>query len=69
MSKAMLVMDMPKNCAGCDLCSSQDGEYFCVPDDFNHYLGSSYVNHNATKRPEWCHLKEVPNSKIFYGVQ
>jgi len=61
MSKAILVMDMPKNCAECNLCGNQDDENFCIPDDFTHYLGSSYVNHSCESRPDWCPLKPMPN--------
>lgn len=61
MSKAILVMDMPKNCAECDLCGIQDDEIFCIPDDFTHYLSSSYMNHSCESRPDWCPLKELPN--------
>lgn len=67
--KAILIMDMPKNCAECNLCSSQDGEYFCIPDDFTHYLDESYVSHNTTERPEWCPLKEVPKKRRTIGKE
>lgn len=60
MSKAYLIMDMPKNCAECSLCSSQDDEYFCISDDFEHYLGTRFASHNATERPNWCPLRELP---------
>lgn len=63
MGKAILVMDMPKNCAECNLCGNQDDEYFCIPDDFTHYLGSSYVNHSCESRPEWCLLKPMPEKR------
>ena len=59
MSKAILVMDMPECCNQCELCWCQDGEYFCIPDDFKHYLDIK-----ATERPDWCPLKEMPQKKI-----
>lgn len=69
MSKAFLVMDMPKNCAECDLCVTQDDEYFCIPDDFAHYLGSSYVNHSCENKPDWCPLRPVPekDNKSYFS--
>ena len=51
MSKAILVIDMPKNCAECPLVEILGDEYFCIPDDFNHYLGDSYVKHSCEQRP------------------
>ena len=63
MAKAILVMDMPKNCAKCNLCGTQDDEYFCIPDDFAHYLGDSYVNHSCESKPDWCPLKPMPEKR------
>lgn len=64
MSKAVLVMDMPKNCAECNLCGTQDDEIFCIPDDFAHYLSSSYMNYSCKSRPDWCPLKPMPEKDI-----
>lgn len=63
MAKAVLVMDMPKNCAECNLCGTQDDDYFCIPDDFAHYLSNSYVNHSCESKPSWCPLKPMPENK------
>lgn len=68
MSKAILIMDMPKNCAECSLCGTQDGEYFCIPDDFAHYLGDSYVNRFCENKPEWCPLKPIPEKTIPFPI-
>ena len=69
MSKAILVMEMPKNCAECNLCGTQDGEYFCIPDDFAHYLGNSYVNHSCESKPDWCPLKPMPEKQTEESVR
>lgn len=65
MSKAVLVMDMPKNCAECNQCQygNEDGEYSCIPDNFAHYLSSNYVNHSCESKPNWCPLKPMPEEK------
>lgn len=65
MSKAILVIDMPKNCAECPLVEIHGDEYFCIPDDFNHYLGDSYVKHSCEQRPNWCPLKEMPQKPDY----
>ena len=67
MSKAMLIFDIPKNCAECDLCISQDNEYYCIPDKNNHYLNASVLSHNATERPDWCPLRTVPQEHEYGG--
>ena len=47
--KAILVIDMPKNCAECKLMYLQGiGESICNAVDWE-------------KRPSWCPLKEMPN--------
>ena len=61
MNKAILVMDMPKNCAECNLCGSQNNKYFCIPDNFTHDLESNYVDHTCESKPNWCPLKTLPN--------
>lgn len=70
MSKAVLVLDMPKNCAECNQCQydNEDGEYSCIPDDFAHYLSSNYVNHSCESRPDWCPLKPMPEKKEYDGL-
>ena len=50
MSKAILVMDMPKNCFACKL---QD------------WANCRIVKgvHTGNTRPDWCPLREVPKKK------
>lgn len=68
MSKAILVMDMPKNCSECNQCQcgNEDGEYSCIPDNFAHYLSSNYVNHSCESKPDWCPLKPIPEKVEEY---
>ena len=53
MSKAILVMDMPKSCFDCKL---QD------------WANCRIVKgcHVGSTRPDWCPLKEVPKKKELY---
>lgn len=53
MSKAVLIIDMPKTCGHCPCC---DGEYgICEADEHRREC----MVHN---RPEWCPLKPYKNS-------
>lgn len=53
MSKAILVMDMPKSCGDC--CFSAQRYNFCT------LLRKSEINYSH--RTDWCPLKEVPEKK------
>lgn len=52
MSKAILVMDMPKRCTECAICQHQDeGWLYCT-----YY----HRNAHAFNIPDWCPLIEAP---------
>ena len=56
MAKAILVMDMPKNCFACDLesygeCKAMFGE----------------VIENKFEKPSWCPLKPMPEKETICG--
>ena len=57
MSKAVLVIDMPKNCRECDIIFRDDYTDWCPwkksPSDVYQYV------ENNTK-PDWCPLKFLP---------
>jgi len=58
MGKAVLVMDMPKNCFACDLesygeCKAMFGE----------------VIENKLEKPSWCPLKPMPEKKPTIGKE
>ena len=71
MSKAILVMDMPKSCFYCDLCHTRDynprhkwdGDKYCGIEDLdvNKYYSAAYDDELI--KPEWCPLKKLPNRK------
>lgn len=60
MAKAILVIDMPKNCGECDLfvCYRQyagdKGDCFC---------GKTKQDTPSKGRPEWCPLKPMPEKR------
>lgn len=59
MEKAILIIDMPQNCAECDFSECRkdqdwgDGDYCTIN-------GGQCLN---CKRPEWCPLRELPEKK------
>lgn len=58
MSKAILVMDMPNRCKGCDFLLTSNDKDFCrivlrEIDDCDFYV----------KRSDWCPLKPIPDKK------
>lgn len=60
MSKAILVMDMPKNCYECNLrFTNLSCEDICSKDN-------KYIEVNIFERkPNWCPLREVPQKKDY----
>lgn len=59
MAKAVLIMDMPGSCFGCNLChiNSSDGEDRCQA-----FEVSRPVNSETYEKPDWCPLRELPES-------
>lgn len=57
MAKAVLVMDMPESCFGCNLChiNSSGGEDRCQA-----FEVSRPVNSETYEKPDWCPLRELP---------
>lgn len=60
MSKAILIMDMPKSCCFCNFCYEKDGEKFCLIEDdvVEKYFYAAFQEEYI--KPNWCPLKEVP---------
>lgn len=54
MSKAILVLEMPKNCYQCPYCECKDN--YCV------LCGESMETQG--ERQSWCPLKEMPKKKV-----
>lgn len=64
MSKAILVMDMPKNCNECEMCIDKYSlGYWC------HAFSGGFIGFNDTiPKPDWCPLKPVPKKiEVSYG--
>lgn len=64
MSKAILVMDMPKNCYECNLrFTNLSCEDICSKDN-------KYIEVNIFERkPKWCPLREVPQKRRTIGKE
>lgn len=60
MVKAVLVMDMPESCFGCNFChiNSNGGEDRCQALEV-----SRAVNSETYEKPDWCPLRELPEKK------
>lgn len=55
MAKAILVMDMPENCADCQLADDDPSGLYCpLADDY--YDGTDSTEDKAS----WCPLRELP---------
>lgn len=57
MAKAVLIMDMPESCFGCNFChiNSSGGEDRCQA-----FEVSRAVNSETYEKPGWCPLRELP---------
>lgn len=60
MSKAVLVMDMPKSCCSCNMCNSND-ECILQDEDANFKASDSWE-----ELRKGCPLRELPEKKESY---
>ena len=64
MSKAVLVMDMPKDCCDCRFCRELDeGVKACceiMDNPSNSELCRIVDVHYCMEKPDWCPLRELP---------
>ena len=60
MSKAILVMDMPSSCMGCNFlhCEIEENKEYCEAREIR-----KQVDLTKKEKPDWCPLKPMP-SKI-----
>lgn len=73
MSKAILVIDMPKSCYECQLCVKDDyeeqlictGEYRSAFDTFHTCINEFY---KRNMKPNWCPLKPMPNKAHIFDI-
>jgi hypothetical protein len=66
MAKAVLVMDMPESCFGCNLCHIDDGEDRAT---CQAYETAKEVNSDIFEKPEWCPLRELPKKKEEFELR
>lgn len=64
MSKAVLVMDMPESCFGCNFlyCKADAGTDSCQAMEV-----SRIVDSETYERPDWCPLRELPEKMKVFG--
>ena len=66
MAKAVLVMDMPESCSGCNFlyCNVDAGIDSCQAMEV-----SRIVDSETYERPDWCPLRELPERKEELPVE
>lgn len=66
MAKAVLVMDMPESCFGCNFChiNCSDGEDSCQALEV-----ARPVDSETYEKPDWCPLRELPEYKRTVGKE
>ena len=65
MSKAILVMDMPDSCMGCNFlyCDAENNSESCQARE-----KSRIVDLEKDDKPDWCPLREMPEKKETHTV-
>lgn len=65
MSKAVLVMDMPNSCIGCNFlyCNVESNVDSCQAMEV-----SRIVDLEKEDKPDWCPLRHVPEKKEKYSL-
>lgn len=55
MKKGMIVVDIPENCAKCDLYQEDSGDYYC-------FITNNEIEKQESnqKKPVWCPIKPLP---------
>ena len=66
MSKAVLVMDMPDSCMGCNFlyCDAENNSESCQARE-----KSRIVDLENDDKPDWCPLREMPEKKKTIGTE
>lgn len=72
MSKAILILDMPKSCDECEFCLEITENYHCcqrVSDNDDRCKRVDYdVEFYQYEKPKWCPLKELPQKQIIHNT-
>ena len=66
MSKAILVIDMPDSCMGCNFlyCDAENNSESCQARE-----KSRIVDLKNDDKPDWCPLREMPEKKKTIGTE
>ena len=66
MSKAILVIDMPDSCMGCNFlyCDAENNSESCQARE-----KSRIVDLEKDDKPDWCPLREMPEKKKTIGTE
>ena len=66
MSKAILVMDMPDSCMGCNFlyCDAENNSESCQARE-----KARIVDLENDDKPDWCPLREMPEKKKTIGTE
>ena len=64
MSKAILVMDMPKSCGECNIYASWQESAFSAREYWCPAMDNKDVEPN--KKPDWCPLQELPKKQTIH---
>lgn len=66
MSKAILVIDMPDSCMGCNFlyCDAENNSESCQARE-----KARIVNLENEDKPDWCPLREMPEKKKTIGTE
>lgn len=67
MSKAILVIDMPESCIGCDFNYSVNSESSCKEDMVCMALAGKVID-GFTNKYDGCPLKELPKKFIYTDI-
>ena len=64
MSKAVLIMDMPSSCMGCNFlhCEIEENKEYCEAREIR-----KQVDLEKEEKPDWCPLKPMPEKKVLSG--
>jgi hypothetical protein len=60
MSKAILVIDMPKSCKECNIQYEDEYSYWCPCNHVKENTTDIYDHVINLTKPDWCPLKELP---------
>lgn len=63
MSKAILVIDMPRHCGECPICASYQSCAFSVREC---WCATNGKDVEVNSKPDWCPLKPAPKEQLVW---